>query len=275
MKKIAVLYHADCSDGFGGAWAAWMKFKEKADYLPAQHNEPPPKGLKNRELYFIDFTYFGKDLEKLKKENRLTIIDHHISAKKEALSAHAFLYDVNHSGAVLTWKFFHKGKKTPKLLQYIENRDIWKFTLPNAREILSVIDLYKRDFKIWSVLAKKLENNEIQRKFSVKGKAMLEYEKNAVEKLVLKADLGVFEKRKAWIINTALLRDEVADVLRKRGPALVVIWTRRGNHIYVSLRSKGNIDVSKLAQKYRGGGHKNAAGFRLKSSEKLPWRYNL
>jgi phosphoesterase RecJ-like protein len=28
-----------------------------------------------------------------------------------------------------------------------------------------------------------------------------------------------------------------------------------------SLRSKGDIDVSKIAQKYGGGGHLNAAGF--------------
>lgn len=36
--------------------------------------------------------------------------------------------------------------------------------------------------------------------------------------------------------------------------------------IKVSLRSKGDIDVSRLAQEFGGGGHKNAAGYRVSSS---------
>lgn len=38
--------------------------------------------------------------------------------------------------------------------------------------------------------------------------------------------------------------------------------------IKVSLRSKGNIDVSSIAREFGGGGHKNAAGYRIKSSIK-------
>lgn len=34
----------------------------------------------------------------------------------------------------------------------------------------------------------------------------------------------------------------------------------------VSLRSKGNVDVSKTAELFRGGGHRNAAGFRIIAS---------
>src|SRR3989344_1169898 len=32
-KKIAVLYHKGCTDGFGAAWAAWKKFGARAEYL--------------------------------------------------------------------------------------------------------------------------------------------------------------------------------------------------------------------------------------------------
>lgn len=38
--------------------------------------------------------------------------------------------------------------------------------------------------------------------------------------------------------------------------------------IKVSLRSKGNIDVSSIAREFGGGGHKNAAGYRIKGSVK-------
>jgi len=36
----------------------------------------------------------------------------------------------------------------------------------------------------------------------------------------------------------------------------------------VSLRSKGNVNVAKIAELYGGGGHKNAAGFKIKGSVK-------
>jgi phosphoesterase RecJ-like protein len=36
--------------------------------------------------------------------------------------------------------------------------------------------------------------------------------------------------------------------------------------IKVSLRSKGDVDVSRIATEFGGGGHKNAAGFRIKTS---------
>jgi hypothetical protein len=29
MKKTIILYHLDCPDGFGAAWAAWKKFSSK------------------------------------------------------------------------------------------------------------------------------------------------------------------------------------------------------------------------------------------------------
>lgn len=45
----------------------------------------------------------------------------------------------------------------------------------------------------------------------------------------------------------------------------VIVTELKEDFYRVSLRSKGNIDVSKIAIAFGGGGHKNAAGFRVKS----------
>ena len=37
----------------------------------------------------------------------------------------------------------------------------------------------------------------------------------------------------------------------------------RGDEVKISLRSKNHVDVSAIAQKNSGGGHKNAAGFSM------------
>ena len=41
-KKTVVLYHANCHDGFGGAFAAWKKFGDAADYVPMRYGMAIP-----------------------------------------------------------------------------------------------------------------------------------------------------------------------------------------------------------------------------------------
>ena len=43
----------------------------------------------------------------------------------------------------------------------------------------------------------------------------------------------------------------------------VFVKALKGNTVSVSLRSKGNYDVAKIAEKFGGGGHRNASGFRF------------
>ncbi|HEY4504593.1 MAG TPA: DHHA1 domain-containing protein [Candidatus Paceibacterota bacterium] len=42
----------------------------------------------------------------------------------------------------------------------------------------------------------------------------------------------------------------------------------------ISLRGNGTVDLSKLAMKYGGGGHPNAAGFTLSFEANLPFKFN-
>jgi NADPH-dependent ferric siderophore reductase len=65
MKSIVVIYHKFCSDGFGGAWAAWHKFGDKATYIGMEHKMPPPIGLKGKNVYMIDFSYKSPVIKKI------------------------------------------------------------------------------------------------------------------------------------------------------------------------------------------------------------------
>ena len=81
-KRIVVIYHGECFDGFGGAWAAWKKFGDRASYIPAFDRVDPPHGVRGKEVYLIDYTYPAKIIHKLIARNRsVTAIDHHISAE--------------------------------------------------------------------------------------------------------------------------------------------------------------------------------------------------
>ncbi len=273
-KNIVILYHADCDDGFGSAWSAWKKFGAKADYIAVQHQEPPPKGLKNKEIYMIDFTYPLPIVKRLMKVNkRVTAIDHHKSAETETRATEQPLYALNHSGSTLAWKYFHPKKIIPKLLLYVEDSDLFKFRLRDTKEVRTYIRTLPFNFKIWNKIAADF-NNTKKRKIIIKtGTALLRYENKLVRDTAeCNAEIVKFFGHKTYAINSPAFDSQLGEYLYKKLPPMSIIWSKRNGYIKVSLRSDGGVDVSKIAQKFGGGGHVGAAGFKLSGNAKLPWQ---
>jgi hypothetical protein len=273
-QKIVVVYHGNCPDGFGGAWAAWKKFGAKAAYFPARDRNAPPVPLKNKIVYIIDYTYEVPLMRKLIKDNiRVTAIEHHISQKPGTLLTEKYSYDVNHSGAVLAWHYFHPGKPVPTLLRYVEDRDIWKWKIPHSREMLMLIDLVEFDFKAWSMLAKELDDPRT-RVINLKKGALLELQYRSLYRMLLpNAELVKFEGRKIYALNCPYyFADDLGHELALKTHTFALLWNETGGRIRCSLRSNGKIDVAKIAKKYGGGGHRRASGFSFPVGKKTPWK---
>jgi len=138
VKDTVVLYHANCPDGFGGAWAARKKFGKKADYIGVKHHENYPPGLDDKDVYIIDFSYSGSETKMLLDVAKsLTQIDHHITVKEITESIPNHVFDNDHSGAVLAWNYFFPEEEAPLYLQYTEDIDLWKFDMPRAEDFLA------------------------------------------------------------------------------------------------------------------------------------------
>ncbi|MBM3257378.1 MAG: hypothetical protein FJY98_03610 [Candidatus Liptonbacteria bacterium] len=273
MKKILIIYHGDCPDGFSGAWAAWKKFGNKAEYFGARRDEPLPD-VRGREVYCIDFTPEpAAAVEKMVKEAaHVVLIDHHLSAKPKMELAPEFWFSLEHSGAVLAWEYFFPKKPVPTLLKYIEDVDLWKFKLPYSRELSAYMILHDFDFKTWDKLNKEYAGAK-SRAHAVKGGTMvLRYKQRIVEDMIEKAQLVKFEGYKVLAVNSSALESEIGHALAKKKPPFGIVWREEKNSIKFSLRSEGKVDVSKIAEKYGGGGHKAASGFNLPLGSKLPWR---
>ncbi|MDD4931062.1 MAG: DHHA1 domain-containing protein [Candidatus Colwellbacteria bacterium] len=274
-KKL-VIYHKSCMDGFSAAWVAKKKFGDKAQFFPAVHQTPFPKDVKGKEVYMIDFCYPENIMEKIKKEAaRVIVIDHHISQKEAVKISDERLFDIKHSGAVLAWKYFYPGKKVPKLLLYVEDTDIWKFTMPKSKELFASLETVKFDFKAWSRLASEFETSEGRKKYLEKGKAILDFIGRSIDNIVANAEPVRFEGHKAYVVNSPLLISDVGHVLAEKAGGVGIVWVKKGNKLKISLRSNGRVDVSKIALKYGGGGHKAAASFSVsleKGMVKFPWK---
>jgi len=276
MKKNLVIYHKNCPDGFGSAWVAWKKFGKKADYFAVSHPSSPPKNLANRNIYMLDFCYKEQEMQLiLKQASSLTVIDHHISASSAIKFSTNHILNYNNSGATLAWRYFFPKKKIPKLLSHIEDKDIWKFALNGTAEYMALLETYSFDFKIWDTLIKNFENAKKRKSFYEKGVAIVNFSKQHIASLASNAEWVVFSNRKCLAINTPIFVSEIGHILANRANGIGIIWCKKGNHIKISLRSNGKVDVAKIAEKKGGGGHKSAASFSLETDGsliKLPWK---
>jgi nanoRNase/pAp phosphatase (c-di-AMP/oligoRNAs hydrolase) len=273
-QKIVVIYHGKCPDGFGGAWAAWKKFGAKAAYFAARDRSAPPVPLKNKIVYIIDYTYDAPIIKKLIKDNvRVTAIDHHVSQKEATMLTEKYSYDAKHSGATLTWEYFHPGKPTPALLRYVEDRDLYAWKVPHSREMLMLVDLAEFDFKTWSLLAKELDDSRTRATHLKKGALLDLYYRSLYRKLLPNAELVKFAGHKIYALNCPYyFADDLGHELAIKTHSFALLWNESGGRIRCSLRSAGTVDVAKIAKKYGGGGHRFAAGFSFRVGTKVPWK---
>jgi oligoribonuclease NrnB/cAMP/cGMP phosphodiesterase (DHH superfamily) len=279
-QKIVVIYHGDCADGFGGAYAAWKKFGAKAAYLSAADRFALPCPLKNKEVYLIDYTYQEDIIKKLLKDNiRVTAIDHHITAEQAVKLTQKYSFALDHSGAVLAWNYFHPDKKVPMMLCYVEDRDLWRWKLPASRAVLAYFDLGERSFAAWDRAAKELERAAQRKIYKEKGELLLRYEKMLIDDMLWSAEKVRFAGRTVFAINAPHhFASYLGNALARKTHSFAIAWRETAGAIKVSLRSDGSVDVAKIAEEFGGGGHKNAAAFSFPVGTggdgitKFPWK---
>lgn len=272
-KQIVVVYHGECKDGFGGAWSAWKIFRDRARYVPYRHGDVPKTDFADADVYFIDLCYPLPELKTVREKNkRIVLIDHHKSNADKVGLADESSYEMEHSGAVLAWKYFHPKEKIPKLLSYIEDTDLGKWSMPHTREVFSYIGAHPYEFNAWNRLVKTFESARSRKQAIAEGKLVLARETKIIDELTADAELVEFEGFRCFAANSPMLVTGIGTELVRRNPPISIVWAKRGGHYRVSLRSVGEVDVAKIAQKYGGGGHKNASGFTVPAGEPLPWR---
>ena len=275
-KEIAVLYHGGCPDGLGGAYAAWKKFGDAAEYIPAKHGRPAPEGLAGRTLYFIDFCYPQEIMDAIVAEAKsVTVLDHHLGTKEIVENMPEHVFDANRSGATIAWSYFHPGTPVPTLLKYIADGDLYRFELPNARAILSYAytsPLLASSFEDWDVFVAEMENDKERERIIQTGSLFNQYHEHIINNAVRHADLVTFEGYECYLVcATGEFKSDVGHTLVESKPPIALIVSMDASEMQVSLRSDKTVDVAALARKYGGNGHPAAAAFRVQFGEKVPW----
>jgi len=234
MRRIC-FYHAGCPDGLGAAWAVRQAWGVRADYRPRSHDDSVDlSSLDGVQVAYVDFAPPNDELIELAETAaQIIVVDHHVTSRDRVEAdpavanaiegrGHDLHFDLSHSGAVLAWQYFCPDEPVPDLLRYVEDQDLWAWKLPRSHEVNAAIGSFPLDFDVWDELTRR----------------------------------GIDE----------LARDgePIGHELAKRaafGHAWGCVYRVTGDRISASLYSIGDFDVSEIAVKLGGGGHRNAAGF--------------
>jgi uncharacterized protein len=279
-KSTAILYHGGCPDGFGGAFAAWKKFGDTADYIPVKHGRPVPEHLDGKDLFLIDFCFPQDKMDELKSVAKsVTVLDHHEGVRAVATQFPG-VFDPRHSGATIAWNFFHPTVAAPRLLEYVEDGDLYRFALQDARQVLAYVytltesfsDIDEKNTNQWNVLANELDDPAQYERIVQTGTLFLQYHEHVVVHGIHRADTVVFEGYECFLTgSTGEFASDIGNRLARLKPPLALVLSADADGIRVSLRSDGSVNVAELAQKYGGNGHPAAAGFGIAHGQPVPW----
>lgn len=269
--KAHVLYHSHCNDGFTAAYAAHQYFGDDARYLPVQYGQPLPEIPDGADVYILDFSYERETLLALQaRTHSLTVLDHHASAERQLSDLPFATFDMSKSGAVLAWGHFFPGRRVPELFLYVQDRDLWRWALPDSREINAVLQSLPHDFATWKAHHYQLDDEpKVRLPLVEAGAAILRREQQIVEQQAKTARITRdVDGNLLAMVNASALLSETGDRLCTEYPEIrfALLWRldSRTDQVYVSLRSRGDFDVGAYAQRrYQGGGHPGAAGFEM------------
>lgn len=262
-----VIYHANCTDGFGAAYSAWKLLGNRAEYHACKHGTPPPD-VKGKNVVILDFSFNNATTKKMISEaNSLYVIDHHKTAMVELHDIANTHFDMTKSGAMLAWEFFHPGKDHPKFIGYIEDRDLWKWELEYSKEFSAAFDMVPFEFEEFE----KFEDDSVFDDAVKRGSYILAYSKTVVKKVCEKAQLRKLDDKDVLVVNASHWMSEIGSRLAPDCDfALIWFWDHEEKHTKVSLRAfHETVDVGEVAKKFGGGGHRKAAGFQLPAGKHI------
>jgi uncharacterized protein len=255
MPERLVIYHSPCADGHTAAWVVHSKYPY-SQFYPTKHGDPAPE-VTGRDVIIIDFAYDRATLIGMKdRAKSLIVLDHHKTAQKDLEGLDFCIFDMKRSGAGLAWDWFY-GTARPWIIDYIEDRDLWNWKMPQAKEVCAALDMAELTFDEWYKLA-----HQDPKDLAIQGKSILQYQNKVMKSLAQHVREAEFAGYRVPTVNSPVLQSDLGSALAE-GQPFAVIWRQAGDGRYIySLRSTpAGVDVSEIAKTFGGGGHRQAAGF--------------
>ena len=295
IKRLGI-YHSKDTDGhFSGAV---LKYKYPDIELRGWDYRDEVPSFESMEGYdeviLIDITFPFDILQELGTRTKLTVIDHHISFKKQVDNHLQIGHDIVTANLkYITFEYIYDDKLSacelgfknyfgyvPPIVELVGKYDTWrangtdewdKHVLPVKYFLYGKVNKPEDIDSKWFIMDELLNALALADMFDI-GKSIMEYERKMDES---KTNSYAFEREayglRALCINTNFMSSETMMTKFDSSKHDIMIgFAYNGNNWGVSLRSVGDkVDVSQIAKDRGGGGHSQSAGFQASTFDDI------
>lgn len=280
---ILVISHSADLDGLCSQAIAKRYFGELAHYVGWDYGQEIPNTDAYTRVYLIDISFPKEEMAKI--AHKLVWLDHHNSAIKENPTYYGGKRIDGVAACRIAWQWFFGNSKAtkedyldrkveePLAVTLLGEHDIWNHT--DGRTLPFQYGMQARENPAWEVLlnADGADMSSVEEINTIlrDGYSIEKYLKVTQAQLANEAGYDAdFEGLKFRVLNTpqkgSLQFD--ASIKEHHDGCLRYYWDGQkwGCSLY-GVAHKKDIDLSAIAKKYGGGGHRGAAGC---SFDKLP-----
>ncbi|MEI7614948.1 MAG: hypothetical protein WCK63_18765 [Betaproteobacteria bacterium] len=295
---MIVIHHNKDLDGFASGAICKRAFPD-ATLIGWDYKDPIPwdKIPTQQEIIMIDISFPIADMISLRQyAHSLTVIDHHISFKKDfdqafkdvPFETHGinYIYKENQAACEIGWDYLFPGTKKPLAIHLLGMYDTWRKDDPiyNWEDVVLPFQYYMRVectsaesfplhyFDIDSTIGEDVRRGKVIVKYQSK-QDRLACERSAFTAYI--SSDGNKDVYEAICLNTrAFSSNTMVSIYNPEKHDLMIGFEFTGTKWSVSLRSdKPEVDVSIIAKFRGGGGHKAAAGFECDKFEDIFWGF--
>lgn len=275
-------YHNDLDGRCAGSIVASYRSNYRTeDFIEVDYNKDIDTDSINNgeEVWFVDYSFTEKTMkvleELLYKKCDIIWIDHHLSSielvkRNPILKQIKGIISDKHSGAALTYMYCHNTDfdNIPHYVKLVSDYDCWKFDYEPSTTYFK-LGVETEDFdaldSVWIELSHSnkinggfytelINTGEIVKKYIDKDNTFYRDSYSYETEVEGNKCLVVNKKTNSWVFGDKYDKYPI-----------VMVWVFDGKGYNYSIYSSNkNINCSEIAEKYGGGGHKGAAGFRSK-----------
>lgn len=268
MKTICI-YHANCTDGFTAAWIVRRALGD-IEFHEGRYGNPPPD-VRGKRVLLVDFSYPREILEQLSKAaESVLVLDHHKTAQADLEGFDKLntevIFDMERSGAGITWDYFFPAIERPDFVNAVEDRDLWKFSLDGSKEIVAAMYAYEQTFENWD-LFEAMDVDVLKAEGATLNRAHMKNVRTAVDVSIRRISLC---GHNVPLANVPVMFSSDAGNIMAQGEKFSATYVDTARSRLFSLRSTDEgLDVGEIAKQYGGGGHRNAAAFKVDRNHEL------
>lgn len=269
-----VIYHSPCADGTASAAIAKhylsSRFPDrKVQYIGIHAGSRLPAHLIADNVLICDVCFRYSDMLLLSQRvKKYLVLDHHKSSKLDLqeIPDDNKIFDMERSGAMITWNYFYGDQPAPLLIQHIQDRDLWRRQLPGNDDFVSWFFTLPFDLDVY---ISAFNDDFVRHGIEVVGPAYRQHNEYFRQDIIQHSDVKLTKIGDNYYfvayVNSNILRSDIGAALLTKYPlcnfsAVYTVSDVTG----FSLRSEeSRDDVSVIATVLGGGGHANSSGVRI------------